>query len=307
MKTSETILFFGNERLATGISTDTPVLKALVSNGYNIGGIVIPFSSLKKNSRNERPLEIREFAHIHNIPIIELINLKGSIKELKKTNASVGILASFGKIVPQEIIDLFPYGIINIHPSLLPLHRGPIPIEATILEGETESGVSLMQLVSQMDAGPLFDQIRIKLSGSESKQELANKLGSIGAKRLVDLLPEILKGNLHPKPQTGTATYDKRLERSQALLDYNLPAITLERQIRAFLGWPRTKTIIGSVPVIVTAAHAIYQQTNSVGEFESINGQLTVSTKEGLLVIDRLIPSGSKEMSGSDFILGHPV
>ncbi len=307
MKKSETILFFGNERLATGVSTDTPILKALVLNGYKVGAIIVPLPPQLKSSRKKRPLEVAEFAQANNIPLIELKSLKESANELTQFNASAGVLASFGKMVPQEIINLFPYGIINIHPSLLPLHRGPIPIEATILEGSTETGVSLMQLVSQMDAGPIFDQTRVKLNGTESKQELADKLGSIGAKRLTTLLPGIFDGSLQSKPQNGSATYDKRLGGYQSILDYNLPAETLERQIRAFLGWPRSKTTIGDLPVIVTKAHSTNERTGSIGVFDSINNQLAVNTSKGLLIIDRLIPSSANEMSGSDFLLGHPL
>lgn len=306
MSQSKTILFFGNERLATGVETNTPVLKALVSKGYNVAAIITgPDQNLA--SRKQRTLEVADFARTHNIPLIESARLRERIDELRGYGAIAGVLAAFGRMVPQEVIDIFPRGIINIHPSLLPLHRGPTPIESTILSGSNKTGVSLMALAAAMDSGPIFDQITISLNGTESKQELANTLGQIGAERLVDLLPKILDGKLSPSPQIGSATYDKRLESPQGELDYNLPAKVLERQIRAFLGWPRSKTIIQGLPVVVTEGHALDSETSTIGQFKTIDKQLVVTTKEGLLVIDRLIPSSGKEMTGADFLLGHPI
>src|SRR5581483_9225315 len=120
------------------------------------------------------------------------------------------VLVAFGRIIPQPIIDLFPKGIINIHPSLLPKLRGPTPIETAILDGLTETGVSLMRLEAKMDAGPLYSQQKISLNGDETKLELATKLNKVGAELLINSLPAILDGSLIPKPQNNSkATYTK--------------------------------------------------------------------------------------------------
>lgn len=306
MKQSKTILFFGNERLATGVTTRTPILKALVSSGYSVAAIVTT-PQVEKSSRKPRILEVDQFAREHNIPLIEFGKISSTLRQLKQLDAPAAVLASFGRIVPQALIDIFPRGIINVHPSLLPLHRGPIPIEAVILSGEEQTGVSLMQLTAEMDAGPLFDQQAFSLNGNENKQELSDRLGALGAQKLVELLPQILDGTLKPSTQTGSVTYDKRLAGAQGELDYNLPAMTLERKIRAFLGWPRSKTSIGSTRVTITSAHVLNDLTAARGKFIEKAGELVVGTAEGSLVIDRLIPDGSKEMSGPDFMRGHPL
>ncbi len=305
---SKTILFFGNERLATGVTTQTPILKQLVLNGYDVKAMVIT-PRQNHSSRKPRQLEAVEFASGHGIQIIEAAKLRDQLKALETYNAEVAVLAAFGKIVPQEVIDIFPRGIINIHPSLLPKHRGSMPIEGPILTGEKETGVSLMKLVKEMDAGPVYDQVKIPLNGSESKQELSDRLGELGAIRLIELLPGILDGWVLPKPQsTDGISYDSRITAEMSAMDFRKTAALLEREIRAFLGWPRSRTIIGQKPVIVTSAHALAETTDLLpGKFSNINGELAVGTAQGLLVIDKLIPVNSKEMSGKDFLRGHPL
>ena len=304
---SKTILFFGNERLATGVTTKTPILNELVSYGYDVKAILVPYQAPVK-SRKSRPLEVVKFANDNNIPLISLSSLKNAIGDLKKYEAPLGILAAFGKIIPQEIIDIFPKGIINIHPSLLPKHRGSTPIEGPILLGEKETGVSIMQLTKDMDAGPVFDQIKIPLSGEESKQDLADKLGILGARRLVELLPDILNGSVTPKEQSSeNISYDSRISPRIGLLDFTKPAKTLEREIRAYLDWPRSTTKINQKPVIITRSHAIDAVTTKPGKFKTLNGDLAVETSNGVLVIDRLIPANSKEMDSKDYLKGHPL
>src|SRR5689334_16640705 len=136
------LVFFGNERLATGVSTDAPALRSLVKAGYDVKAVVASHS--EGVSRNKRGLEIVEVAHAYHIPVLIPENLEDVFDDLVKPDAEAGVLVAFGKIIPQKIIDIFPKGIINIHPSLLPVYRGPTPVETAILEGSKETGVSLM-------------------------------------------------------------------------------------------------------------------------------------------------------------------
>ena len=307
MTPSKTILFFGNERLATGVTTDTPIIKALVSNGYKVVAVVNPSLRSNNPSRKVRKSEIAEQATKFNIPLLEFEQLSSALPQLKSLNAQAGILAAYGKIVPQAVIDLFEFGIINVHPSLLPLHRGPTPIESVMLAGESQTGVSLMQLVSTMDAGPIYDQVSLKLTGKEEKQQLADRLGKLGAERLITVLPQIFAGTLKPLAQSGSVSYDKRLEAALGHLDLNMPAIALERAIRAFKGWPRSRITINSQPVIITAAHVISGEQEVPGQIKLVAGSLAFTTAQDLLVIDRLIPAGGKEMSSKAYLQGRPL
>lgn len=307
MKKSETILFFGNERLATGVKTDLPVLKALVQSGYLVKAIVtVPASPVR--SRKPRVSEVAAFARANDIPLLEYDRLLPEIARLSAYGAAAGVLAAYGKIVPEEIINIFPRGIINLHPSLLPKHRGPTPIESAILSGESDTGISLMKLVKEMDAGPVYHKAKIHLTGKESKQYLSDTLGKLGAKQLIKLLPDILSGKLEPKPQPEeNVSYDKRLASTQGVLAFSKPAYILEREIRAFAGWPRSKTTVNQTAVVVTAAHVQEGKAGLGGSFCNLGGELAISTLKGWLIIDRLVPAGGKEMSGSDFLNGYRI
>lgn len=302
---SSRILFFGNERIATGVNTEVPTLQALIQAGYEVAAVVVAQNDPGK-SRKARQLEIAAIAESHNIPVISPSKLSESVSDLASFKAEAAVLVAFGKIVPQTVIDIFPRGIINIHPSLLPKHRGPTPIESVILNGEGETGVSLMQLSAEMDAGPVFAQETILLNGRETKQQLADQLLGIGKDMLMNYLPQIIDGSLPPITQKeSNATYDNRIGKVDGVLDFvGKNAEQLEREVRAFAGWPRSRAKIGTTEVVITQAHAA--DTNGTPGTPLLDGTtLGIYASQGALVIDSLIPSGKKEMPTQAFLAGY--
>ena len=292
------IVFFGNERLATGVTTTAPALRGLIASGYNVCAVVTNQHST--SSRRNRMLEISEVANSNDIPILAPPSPSDSIEGLRSYGAKLGILAAYGQLIPQAIIDIFPLGIINIHPSLLPRHRGPIPIESVILNDEPETGVSIMQLKSQMDAGPIWAQQKIRLSGDESKQELADKLSELGSSLLLECLPGILGGSKQPFDQDSSlATADKLIAKSDGVINWRLPAKQIENQIRAYLNWPGSTTRLYGREVIITAAHVEKTDENCPP-----SKCIHMRTGNGCLVIDRLKPAGKAEMSAQQFLAG---
>src|SRR5262249_13615486 len=153
--------------------------------------------------------------------------------------------------------------IINIHPSLLPEYRGPTPLETAILEGADQTGVSLMKLIKEMDAGPVYAQEKVKLNGQETKQQLADKLLKTGGQLLLEHLPGILDGSLEPLVQDQTnASYTKLLKKEDGIMNLGQPAEILERQVRAYAGWPRSRTKVFGQSVIVAKARLAKNQTD---------------------------------------------
>jgi methionyl-tRNA formyltransferase len=302
--TSKKIVFFGNERLATGVRTTAPTLQALIQAGYEIVTVISNYTN--SSSRNVRTLEIKDIAEQHNIPVM-LPNKPSEVEsKLRELNAEIGVLVAYGKIVPQSIIELFPGGIVNIHPSLLPLHRGPTPIESVILNGEKETGVSLMQLVKEMDAGPVYAQESIALTGSETKLDLAAILLETGKELLIRSLPKIIDGSLVPFPQEDTkATYDALIGKEDSIIDWQKPANRIEREIRAYAEWPKSRTTLAGKEVIVTKAHVDQGQNSTAGRVFARNGHLGIYCKDGALIIDSLKPAGKPEMSAAAFIAGY--
>ena len=271
-KTSKRIVFFGNEKLASGLKSAEPIIKnALIGAGYEIEQVVT-----------------------------------GPMDSLKPHKAKVAVLAAYGRIIPQSVLDEFPLGIINVHPSLLPLHRGPAPIESVILNGEQKTGVSIMKLGEKMDAGPVFGFSELALKGDESKQFLASKLSEVGAEMLVELLPEIINQTILALPQDDSkATYDNLIKKSDGEIKWNESAEQIERKIRAYKGWPKSYTTLGDISVIISDSE-ILNSNGKPSEIELNNSsELIVFAGKNALKINRLQPAGKKEMTAKDFLLGY--
>ncbi|PLS81981.1 methionyl-tRNA formyltransferase, partial [Candidatus Saccharibacteria bacterium] len=189
MNKSKRLVFFGNERLSSGFTParEDSALQALIANGYDIAAVIAHHGG--GTSRSKRELEIESIAKEYEIPVL-LPNKPTDIEdELRSFNADAAVLIAYGRIIPERIINLFPRGIINIHPSLLPMYRGPIPIEQAILDGAPKTGVSVMALTKEMDAGPVYVQAEVLLSGDETKFELTRRLFAQGSSLLIQHLP----------------------------------------------------------------------------------------------------------------------
>lgn len=276
-KISKTIVFFGNEKLATGLPQAEPVIRqAVESAGFTIEQVVT-----------------------------------GKLSELKPHKSKLAILAAYGQIIPQRVLDEFPLGIINVHPSLLPQYRGPTPIEQAILDGVLKTGVSIMRLSAGMDEGPLYKQKTVHLSGTETKANLTKQLQKHGSDLLVDILPAIADGSLQPRqqPHPDRATYSRKLTKTDSIINWEKPAEVLEREIRAFAGWPGSRTTLFNKDVIVTEAHAILSTAPSAkpGDITVVKdaGEIGIATKNGTLWVTKLKPAGKKEMTAKEFTTGY--
>lgn len=296
------IIFFGNEQIATGVSTTAPTLQALIEAGYDISAVVA--NSKDVISRNNRQLRVKDVAKDHNIPFIVPDDMQKLTEELKIFRANAGVLVAFGRIVPQEIIDIFPGGIINIHPSLLPLHRGPTPIESVILNSEKKTGVSLMKLERTMDSGPVYAQSEINIDSGDTKQELADKLLEIGKTMLIELLPDILTGRVIARPQDESrATYDGLISKEDGVIDWSKSATVIEHEIRAYSGWPKSRTKLADIDCIITEAE-VSEADGKPGDYKK-DKDLLIFTGDGSLSIKRIQPSGKREMTAEEFLRGY--
>lgn len=296
MKKSPSLVFFGNERLSSGFTpSGAPTLEALIAQGYTIKAVVAHNEAAQ--SRKTRTLEIEEVARKHNIPVLLPQKLADIRSQLEQYGADIGVLVAFGKIVPQSIIDIFPYGILNIHPSLLPFYRGPVPIEQAILDGVPETGVSIMGLVKTMDAGPIYAQTKVMLGGNETKKELTQKLLRIGGEMIIETLPKVLDKSLQPRAQDESqATYTNLLKKSDGIINPSKPAVQLEREVRAYAVWPKSKLTLFGHTITVTKAHVAQKPTDT---------DLTILCNPGWLAIDELIAPSGKTMRGADFVRGY--
>ena len=289
---TDRIIFFGTE----AFSADA--LRALIASNFNVVAVVTkPDQPKGRGHKLTEPL-VKTIAREHDIPVWQPTKLADVAEQITSLQPVAGVLVSYGKIIPQSIIDLFTPGIINVHPSLLSRYRGPSPIEAAIIHHDNQTGVTIMQLSAAMDAGPIYAQRIIPLDHTETKPALYATLSRIGNQLLVDTLPDILSGALTPTPQNDAdATYCSLLSKQDGLLDpADLTAVQAETRVRAFLGFPRTRLPLGDQTLIITRAHVS----------KTAETPLSVQFSDGnYLIPDELIAPSGKTMPAEAFLRGH--
>lgn len=286
------VVFFGTEDFSLYS------LKTLIEAGFPVVAVVTKPDTKRGRDRALTQPAVKSYAEEHGVLVLQPSNLSDITQYIGSLSSPVGVLASYGKIIPQSILDLFSPGIINIHPSLLPKYRGPSPIEAAIEHRDSHTGVSIMKLVAKMDAGPIYTQAPYALDQTESKPELYNTLGLMGANLLAHTLLSIVDGSLQPTPQNESeATYCPLLSKKESLLDpKKITPGDAEARIRAHLGFPRTRMTIAGHQIIVTKAHAVMSKRTP----------LDIQCKNGAyLSIDELIAPTGRTMDAKGFINGY--
>lgn len=231
----------------------------------------------------------------------------------KPVESRLGVVIDYGFIINQDVIDYFLLGIVNSHFSLLPEWRGADPITFSILSGQQQTGISLMLITAGMDEGPLLAQATYDMPEGITTPELTDDLIELSHKTLQTVLPKYVHNEIQPVPQDAETepTYSRKLTKEDGLLDWNKPAQQLEREVRAFLEWPKSRTVLAGKEVIITAAHieppANYQvESLAPGTpFVTPDKKLTIVTFDGLFAIDRLKPSGKSEMAAQAFLAGY--
>lgn len=310
--TNKPLLFFGTEDFSAII------FSRLLEAGYSFKAAVTKPDAKRGRGKKTAPPAVKTVAEKNNIPVLQPEKLEQITDEIAGYGCEFAILAAYGKIIPKSILNMFSGGIINVHPSLLPTYRGPSPIESAILHGDEQTGVSIIKLVEKMDAGPIYAQKEFDLSGQNTKPELYEKLAEIGAELLIKSLPNIFSDELPPKPQDeNLATYCPMIKKTDGVIDWQKPAEKIEREIRAYLGWPGSRTQLFGQDVIITEAD-LNNSSVSSGEtkitkttpvqgqslYREGGGELFVGAGDNSLKIKKLRPAGRSSMDAEDFLRG---
>lgn len=238
----------------------------------------------------------------------------------RPVTSRVGLVVDYGFIINQDVIDYFPQGIINSHFSLLPEWRGADPISFAILSGQAQTGVSLMRIVAALDEGPILSMGVYEMDGTETTPSLTDYLVHLSAALLRNSLPRYVAGEINVAPQEAAArsmgrpfepTYSRKLTKDDGILDFTKPAAQLEREVRAYLEWPRSRMTLAGKDVVITRARVETTEAASdrqVGEIFALPDRtIAIKTVEGLFVIERLKPAGKSEMNAAAFLAGNTL
>lgn len=297
------IVFMGTPEFAV------PSLERLVLNQYRVVAVYTQPDRPAGRGRILVSPPVKELALRLGLPVVQPVSLKPAeeVALLAELKPDIIVVAAFAQILPQSVLDIPAYGCINIHPSLLPRHRGASPVAAAILAGDKFSGVSIMLLEAGMDTGPILARAAIPVSPQDNTGSLTEKLSFIAASLLQETLTGWLKHEIVPQPQNeAEATYFARVNKEEGEVDWGLPTVEIWRRVRAFNPWPGSYTrwrgkrlkIIEAMPV--TGESEAGRVLVLPGP-EAVPG---VGTGDGVLGLLRVQLEGKREMSAADFVRG---
>ncbi|MDD5938342.1 MAG: methionyl-tRNA formyltransferase [Clostridiales bacterium] len=299
------ILFMGTPDFAVSS------LRALIDAGHEICGVFTQPDKPKNRGMKLLPTPVKECALAHGIPVFQPVKLRDgtALAQIRELAPELIVVAAYGRILPQEILDCPPMGCINVHSSLLPKYRGAAPINWAILNGDRETGVTIMHMAAALDAGDIISQETTAIEPNETAPELTARLAELGGRLLVKTVAQIEAGTAARIPQNeGEVTLAPMLGKELSPLDFRKPAQVLHDQVRGLIPWPAATAEVSGIRCKIF--------TTRVEAGNGLPGTVLDAGKKGLLVacggdsalrILELQPDGGKRMRSADYLRGHSV
>lgn len=279
----------------------------LLAERYQVVGVVTQPDRASGRGRELKAPPVKTLALELNIPFIQPEKLREpeAMQQLREWNPDLIIVAAFGQLLRKDVLDLPKYGCINIHASLLPRWRGAAPINAAILAGDEETGITIMKMDVGLDTGPMLVKKSIRIRRDDTAGSVFQALSTLGANLLIETLPDYLAGTITPIPQTEEgATYAPMLKKQDGLLDFTRPAFELERRVRAMHPWPGAWFEWNGNVLKVLRASVSEEKGPSIGSRFMVEGRPAIMSVDGALVMDEVQPAGKKAMPGKSFLSG---
>ena len=303
------IVFMGTPDFAV------PSLEALISAGHDVCGVFSqPDKPVGRHQNRLQPTPVKVCAQAHGIPVYQPSKLRDgtALEQLRQLAPELIVVAAYGRILPDDILALPPKGCINVHSSLLPKYRGAAPINWAILNGEQETGVTIMHMASELDAGDIILQAATPIDPEETVEALHDRLAGLGGWLLIKAVAALADGTAPRIPQdAGGVTFAPMLSRALSPIDWTRPARDIHNQVRGLVPWPATTTdILGGEPV------KVFSVTETGAESGKAPGTVISAGKNGIdvscgdgkvLRILELQAPGKKRMRAVDYLRGHPL
>ncbi len=299
------ILFMGTPEFAV------PSLEALIGAGHTLCGVFCqPDKPVGRHQNKLQPPPVKVCALEHGIPVFQPVKLRDgtALALIRELAPDLIVVAAYGRILPQDILDCPPMGCINVHSSLLPKYRGAAPINWAILNGDKETGVTIMHMAAALDAGDVIAQTVTPIDPNETASDLTARLAGLGGKLLVETVAALEAGTAGRTPQEeGAATLAPMLSKDLSPMDFGKSAQALHDQVRGLCPWPAAVTEVGGVRCKIFSTRVEEGQGEPGVVLETGKAGLLVACGQGALRILELQPDGKKRMKAADYLLGHPV
>ena len=291
-----------------------PPLRSLLNTEYEVAAVVTQPDKPKGRGKALMPTPVKEEALKHGIPVYqpEKVREPGFVEKLRELNPDLIIVAAFGQIIPESVLNMPKFGCINIHASLLPKYRGAAPIQYAVIDGEKESGVTIMKMGKGLDTGDMIARTEVPLAKDETGGSLFEKLSSAGARLLVETLPDIFAGTAvyEKQPEESPTPYAAMITKKMGLIDFSKSAEELERLVRGLNPWPSAYTFLNGKNLKIWKAEADMTQAE-----KNIPGTVVRADEEGIcvacgtgrLILKEVQLEGKKRMDSASFLRGCKV
>jgi len=301
------ILFMGTPEFAV------PSLEALIQAGHPICGVFTQPDKPKNRGMKLLPPPVKLCAQAHQIPVFQPVKLRDgtALETIRALAPELIVVAAYGRILPDEILDYPARGCINVHSSLLPRYRGAAPINWAVLNGDEVTGVTIMHMASELDAGDIIAQASTPIDPQEDAQQLYTRLAELGGKLLAETVAALAAGTASRTPQDAAqATLAPMLTRELSPMDWTRPALALHNQVRGLIPWPAAVTELGGKRC------KVYSTVCTEGRADAAPGTILSADRDGIVVacgggsalrILELQPDGGKRMKSADYLRGHPL
>ena len=285
-------------------------LEALLASRHEVVGLVCQPD--RPRGRGQKVLEppTKAIARARGLPVFQPVRLRDEsfMAQLAELGADIGVVAAYGRLLPDALIALPARGMINVHASLLPKYRGAAPIQRAVMAGETETGATIMRVVRELDAGPMLASVRIPIGADETSVDVERTLAAAGAALLVETLDRLARGEDVPEVEQdhGAATHAPKIERADGLIDWAQPAARIHDQVRGLHPWPHAFTFLdGDRLLIHRTAKTAAPIAGAPGTFTvEPGGRLTVATGDGALEVLEIQPEGRRAMPAAAWLAG---
>lgn len=317
------IVFFGTPQFAV------PALETLLGSRHRVVLVVTQPDRPRGRGQKVTNAPVKAAALAHTVPVYQPVNLRDLevAETLRRHAPDLGVVAAYGKLIPEPLLTLPRFGMVNIHPSLLPKYRGAAPVHRAVLNGDRDTGVTIMQVARRLDAGDMLAKSLRAIGDDETSDVVERALAEDGARLLLGVLDRIEEGQARPEPQDeSAATYAVRLTKEEGLIDWSLPASAIHNRVRGLYPWPHAYSYLGDTRVIVLKtqvrlkadttsgqnirlqADTTSSQTSEPGMIIAVNADaIDVATGSGVLAIRELQPEGRRPMQAREFLAGRDV
>jgi len=299
------VVFFGTPQFAV------PTLRRLLDSTHSVAGVITQPDRPRGRGQKITHAPVKALALERGIPVYQPDRLKPAevADTLRGWGADLGVVAAYGRIIPEHLLTIPRLGMINVHASLLPKYRGAAPVHRAVINGDSQTGVTIMRVVKELDAGSMFAQVTRPIGPDETSDVVESALADMGAELLLTIVEQLASGNAREEPQDETqATYASRLTKEEGLIDWTRSASDIHNRVRGLYPWPHAYTFFKGTRLIILrseVADAGASATSPGTILRATSEAIHVATGDGELAILEVQPEGRRAMRAHDFLLGH--